>query len=669
MTDSWRDQILKHFIPQVARLTLVADPDNLMLDEGVLQDIREQGYELIAYEDHITFRFNYESKFRSLWDRGESMDTCVVVRTDRRDLATMPYDLLHAGRQLSFGLSDLFPNFSYPVIAALDRRYVDDLYKAQIDHSPGTLGDNATREFILRHVFGVTTEVIKGPSDLLSVLLRRHFRNESVPSIVDEIFIKILRRSDVFKDWPLDEIVPDRDSFFAFLQERWPIYLDLLSTSDAKVIHDNKLGYHLEYSDPINIPFEHKDVRVYMDNLFSEGLLQPVSHDQADKLSKTWVSVGLKIDPESDCRRRLEALMASIDSTMPAPDARYQDWLTFAYRWAELVVLMCKEDGKTPADMLERFQILQGLVDSAFLSWCEKHYSGLHNQPSVPPVMVHHIPRALARQMDDLNQSKIAMIVIDGLALDQWLIIKDVLSNQRSDLLLHENAVYAWIPTITSVSRQALFSGKLPLYFPESIHTTAREQHRWTQFWLDHGLNKGQIVYLRGLGDKDAGDVQEQLSVPGIQVAGLVVDTVDKIMHGMELGTAGMHNQVRQWASQGYMANLIELLHEMDFGIWLTSDHGNIEARGSGSPFEGKVADLRGERARVYPSEILRTQIKQKFPEAIEWAPYGLPDDFLPLLAPGRTAFTKKGDRTVGHGGISLEEVIVPLVEVRWKKT
>ena len=668
MTDSWRDQILKHFIPQVARLTLVADPDNLMLEEGVLQGIREQSYELIPYEDHIAFRFAYESKFRSLWDRGESMDACVVVRTDRRDLATMPYDLLQAGRQLSFSLSVLFPNFSYPVIAALDRRYLDDLYKAQRDHGPGILGDNATREFILRHVFGVATELIKGPSDLLSVLLRRHFRNESVPSIIDEIFIKILRQSDIFKAWPLDDIVPDRDSFFAFLQERWPIYLDLLSTSDVKVISDDRLSHHQEYSGPIDIPFEHKDVRVYIDDLFSEGLLQPVPHDQSDKLSKTWASVGLKIDPESDRRRRLEGLMASIGSTMPAADARYQNWLAFAYRWAELVVLIWQEEGKAPADMVERFQTLQELVDSAFLSWCEKHYSGLYNQPSVPPVMVHHVPKALARKMDDLNRSKIAMVVIDGLAIDQWLIIKDVLSNQCSDLLLHEDAVYAWIPTITSVSRQALFSGKLPIYFPDSIHTTAREQHLWTQFWLDQGLNKGQVLYQRGLGDKDAGDVQEQLSVPGIQIAGLVIDTVDKIMHGMELGTAGMHNQVHQWASQGYMANLIELLHELDFGIWLTSDHGNVETRGIGSPSEGKVADLRGERARVYPSEILRVQVKQEFPKAIEWPPYGLPDDFLPLLAPARSAFTKEDDRIVGHGGISLEEVIVPLVEVRWKK-
>jgi len=44
----------------------------------------------------------------------------------------------------------------------------------------------------------------------------------------------------------------------------------------------------------------------------------------------------------------------------------------------------------------------------------------------------------------------------------------------------------------------------------------------------------------------------------------------------MELGTAGMHNQVRQWALQG-LAQLLDLLYH-SFQSLLTSDHGNIEA-------------------------------------------------------------------------------------------
>ena len=87
---SWRDQILKEFTPNVARLTLVADPDGLLLEEGILEGIRERGFELIPFEDHIAFRYAYESKFRSRWDRGEQTDLVVVLRSEASDLGACP---------------------------------------------------------------------------------------------------------------------------------------------------------------------------------------------------------------------------------------------------------------------------------------------------------------------------------------------------------------------------------------------------------------------------------------------------------------------------------------------------------------------------------------------------------------------------------------------------
>jgi len=45
-----------------------------------------------------------------------------------RDLDALPYDLLQAGRKLSFNLGDLFPNLSYPVVAALDLTCLDALF-------------------------------------------------------------------------------------------------------------------------------------------------------------------------------------------------------------------------------------------------------------------------------------------------------------------------------------------------------------------------------------------------------------------------------------------------------------------------------------------------------------------------------------------------------------
>jgi hypothetical protein len=116
------------------------------------------------------------------------------------------------------------------------------------------------------------------------------------------------------------------------------------------------------------------------------------------------------------------------------------------------------------------------------------------------------------------------------------------------------------------------------------------------------------------------------------------------------------------------MARLVDLLLGSGFAVYVTSDHGNVEATGWGKLSEGVLSELSGARARVYTDEALRAQAHKRFPAAISWPPTGLPNDFLALLAPGRSAFTDEGKRVVAHGGLSIEEVIVPYVRIESRR-
>jgi hypothetical protein len=661
---SWRDQILMEFTPKVARLTLVADPDGLLLEEGILEGVRKRGFELIPFEDHIAFRYAYESKFRSRWDRGEHTDLVVVLRSQASELSSLPYDLLQAGRRLSFNLGDIFPNLSYPIVTALDRGDLDALYEAQKRHAPGKLGDNATKEFVLRHVFEIAPELIKQPSDLLRVLLRRHYSVQRIPTVLDERFIQLLRQNSLFDDWPLETLVKDREAFFAFLQERWPIFLDHEAAEGRTYVREAAEVYGLAIKGPIDLPFDHHDIRVYIDTLFIEGLLHPVAHEHADTLSKTWVGIGVKTAPIEDKSRRLDKLIDSLKTSIPADGAKHTDWFRFARGWAELVVLMNKQPNTVLGETNKDAMSLQAQVDAGFTAWLLKRYAGLVNLPPVPPAMLHHLPRFLARQVGENRNAKIALIVVDGLAMDQWLVVRSALASRQPGFRFREQAVFAWIPSLTSVSRQAAFAGKAPIFFPNSIQTTDKEPALWAQFWADQGMTPNEVVYIKGLGDGRLETVSEALSHPKARVAGLVVDKVDKIMHGMEMGIAGMHNQVCQWAKLPYLNTLLDLLLDRGFRVYLTSDHGNVEAVGCGRPTEGAVADLRGERVRIYSDVALRGKVKERFPAALEWGPIGLPENYLALLAPARQAFVQEKQRTVSHGGISVEELIVPLVQI-----
>lgn len=664
---SWRDQILRAFTPRIARLTLVADPDGLLLEEGVLQRVQARGFEVVPYDDHVAFRYTYESRFRRRWDAGLQAHLVIVLDSPSSELGHLPYDLLAAGRQLSFHLGDVFPNLSYPVVTSVNRSDLDALYEAQCKYAPGPLGDNATKEFVLRHVFEIAPELIKQPTDLLRVLLRLHYLGRRLPDALSERLTQLLRQNGTLTDWPLETLIPDREAFFAFLQERWPIFLERMAKAGEPAGHDDPPTYGVHTPGPVHLAFDHHDIRVYIDNLFLEGLLQPVTHDHAAVLSQSWIAVGVQTDPAKDRTRRLTRLIDSLAESVPQPNARHTDWFHFARPWAELILAWNESAAPLADSTRDSMAALQEQVDTAFSAWVLQRFAGLVNLPPVPPVMVHHLARFLARQVADDERSKVALLLVDGLSLDQWLVIRNVLAEQQPMLRFREQAVFAWIPSLTSVSRQAVFAGKAPFLFPNTVHTTDKEPDLWRRFWADQGLTAHQVVYAKGLGEGSLETLSESLSHPRVRAAGLVIDKVDRIMHGMEMGTAGMHDQVRLWAEHPYLGALLNLLLSTGFTVYLSSDHGNIEAEGCGSPAEGVLADRRGERVRIYSDASLRRSVAERFAAAVEWETIGLPDSYLPLLASGRGAFVRAGERIVTHGGISLEELVVPLVHIERK--
>ncbi|NCP02221.1 MAG: BREX-3 system phosphatase PglZ, partial [Deltaproteobacteria bacterium] len=637
---SWRDAILNDFVPNVSKLTLVADPDCLLTEEKLALELRGRGFDLIEFNDPVEFRYAYESKYRSIWDRGEHTDLVVILRLQDAELESLPYDLLQAGRKLSFNLGDLFPTLSYPVIEKLDRSLLDALFEAQRKSPPDRMGDNTTKDFILRHVFGIAAELIASEVELLRALLRLHYGKLQIPQMLAERLIQVLKGHDGFKAWPLSEIVPDDEAFFAFLQERWPLFLSRLGS--ANQVREDAPEYGLKYPGPDHLPFDHQDIKVYIDNLFLEGKLTPVEATDIKVDAGSWVRSGIAVAGVDDEELRVSRLFDLVEKELPTAEARYSDWTAFALKWAELSSLVhCGNS----TEYQTRLREIGDALNTTFAGWLADHYSSLINLPPTNPAMLHHVPRRLARDIEDSGNSRAALIVVDGLALDQWVTIRQLLQKQDANLVMRESATFAWIPTLTSVSRQSIFSGKPPLYFPSSINSTNSEEKLWKQFWEGHGLSRLDVAYQRGLGDGDAAGVLDAAIHPGkTKVVGLVVDKVDKIMHGMQLGSAGMHNQIKQWCHAGFLSALVGQLLDYGYEVWLTADHGNIQCEGKGRPSEGVIAETRGERVRVYPTPELRSQVACAFPFAHEWQPVGLPADYFPLVAGGRDAFVNPGD-------------------------
>ena len=149
-------------------------------------------------------------------------------------------------------------------------------------------------------------------------------------------------------------------------------------------------------------------------------------------------------------------------------------------------------------------------------------------------------------------------------------------------------------------------------------------------------------------------------------VFGIVINAVDELLHSSHvLGSAGLHNNIKQWVDSRLLENLITQLLNNEFHVFITADHGNTSVVGTGRINEGKLATEKGRRARIYNSSTLRTNANAESPESIEWNSSTLPSDYLPLLSSFGSAFISQGEKELTHGGISIEEVIVPFIEVK----
>jgi hypothetical protein len=112
------------------------------------------------------------------------------------------------------------------------------------------------------------------------------------------------------------------------------------------------------------------------------------------------------------------------------------------------------------------------------------------------------------------------------------------------------------------------------------------------------------------------------------------------------------------------LQQLLTRLHDEGFAVYLTADHGNVTATGVGDPKEGVLVETKGKRVRVYDRPDFLEEVANNFPESVRWTNQGLPPAQYVLLAGNLKAFTDVGEEVVSHGGIALEEVMVPFVAI-----
>lgn len=650
-----RDQLLGLFPPNIHPLILVSDPDGLLTDESVLSALLERGFTIIHENNPILLRHRVEQvkPFQS--------SNPVIVITDGV-LEALPYDLWQQGQHVTLALHSFFPNLSYPILRSLSPVQRGRL--SQVKPPRETLGERRTIDYLLDHVFGLQANLIQQPAYFILWLDEYHQSLAPLPPPILEHALEQLRQFTEYKTWPLKEILQDRQAYQNFIQDQWNGFL---SFQTGKTIGEKNAEYVLKFE-------SNPGLQDALPRLLRNGSLTPVQMETKAHLP-VWVMPGVFMLDEDPRPRQMAELTESLNEMLSglSPESRWEDWQLIARQWAELTVL--HNDTRVTSNRLsfeekDPYTEIQAQIDTAFNTWLSARYSALATQILPTPHHVYHVPRYLSYLRSQGTVQKIALLIMDGMSLSDWLLLKKAWQARQTDWHFKENLLLAQIPTITSVSRYALISGLRPadFYNPNAIKLT--ETKAWHAFWMHENLPENSILLLALNFDRI--DPTPEITNPRLQALCLIERQLDEIMHGSMLGNAGHQSSIELWLSGNQIPNseklesVINNLLEQNFTVFITSDHGHSEAIGIGTPAEGLMAQSRGRRARLYTDRHAAEYIQSTYSNTSLWEEDSLlPQNLFAVLPTGRQAFTEHGEIVVTHGGITIDEIVVPFVEVR----
>lgn len=288
---------------------------------------------------------------------------------------------------------------------------------------------------------------------------------------------------------------------------------------------------------------------------------------------------------------------------------------------------------------VQRFKANEG-----FLGWLRVNYDLAMTSHNPSVLKLHTLVESYVRPND-----KVMFVVIDGMGVEAWAAIRDVWERKRGLIVRSEKAAYSIIPTITSWARRAIFEGVLPPQFANMDHSTSLER----QLWNKRVRNGAYFSIGERIGLYDA-------MYQGKAIA-LVDISWDKRGHAIDPLTEPLSEAAASWAAKCAVAEVIGEATKLGYRVIVTADHGQAVGSGVGVPNMGEAIDFRSKRCLFFGS-----------PGGLNAASSIGISDFKSISAgaESKILYAKFGEsfhhgeaEYVSHGGLSIEEVIVPVLE------
>lgn len=650
---NFEEHLIAKIHPEVSPLWAVADSDGLFRSDEVDRLLAQRGAEVIVYDDPMAFRFRYEHHIRPRLESGDPGCHVIVIDPGTDGLRRLPADIYSASRHIEVALGDVFPNLSRKVLRELEPAVLSTLWDKKQQFPNTVLGDRDTADLVLRIAYRIETTFLSTFQDLVQVLVILHFEGKRLP---ESLAARLEQAAGPLYANPsgLHDLIRNPGVFWQFMQSRWEGWITPRPNNQVEELAT------------ADFTFEDQRLRVWMDNLFLEGFMVPVPANGAN-LPQAWCKVGVTSGERKIETSELENQRQKLFAEMPQQDAGYQDWLRFAMRYSTHVATTFSRDinGEEASAFWNEFW---EPVDGRFSEFIHSRLESLCNLPPSRPVLAHHVAQFLARRVK--AGKKVALLVLDGLSLAQWKILRREIELTAPDLCFSDDACFTMVPSVTNVGRQTLHAGELPVFFESTIDRTDLDAKRWKTFWDGACGRPMRSAHLNVEGSESDLAAAMDVIESGATAVAITVRMPDDIVHGATIGWRGITEQLKIWSRQQFLIKTIQTILESGYELHLTSDHGNLEARGEGSLSQGVLVDRSGQRVRIYrDATIFAHSAAQLVGRTQTLHTNMLPPNYLPLLHTGRGAFVPVGQTIVCHGGTSLDEMVIPFIEISRTKT
>lgn len=286
-------------------------------------------------------------------------------------------------------------------------------------------------------------------------------------------------------------------------------------------------------------------------------------------------------------------------------------------------------------------------IDRAFQTYALEQFGKLSQ------VIDRDSPVLVSKVMDHIHEQseKFVIIVMDGMSEFDWRI----LSTSFDGINYEQSAVFAMIPTTTSISRQCLLSNKYPSQLMRPWKQS-KEKAEFIACAKSLGYTDAQIGYERGY-DARFGSF--------VRCGAVIILDVDEMVHAQTQGRIGMFHDIKLLAEQNKLSNMVRRFLSDGFDVYISSDHGNTACVGLGRAMgSGVEVETKSHKMMVLKDFADKGSLVQKY-GMIEYPKYYLPKEYDYLICDVGGSLDSKGKAVMTHGGMSLDEVVVPFIKIK----